>query len=171
MAMVGLFWIAEGDVYVGAKPSGRAPGVRLAPEGIVSLGDGSSDLWPWDEVRGLTVEGVPLASLKRRISLMVDMVLTVTSLGDTDAPPMMSVMVETADATTDLTVYAAASSYSQVEHDLSLALLSHLTAGEATLRATLAAMAQWGRAREDGTPRAAEREEMLREWVGVGRLS
>jgi hypothetical protein len=154
MAMVGLFWIAEGDVYVGAKPSGRAPGVRLTPEGVVSLGDGSSDLWPWDEVRGLTVEDVPLKSLRRRISVVVDMVLTVTSLGETD-----------------LTVYAAASSYSQEEYDLSLSLLSHLTAGEATLRATLAAMAQWGRTQEDGSPRAAEREELLREWVGVGSLS
>ncbi|MEV0937293.1 hypothetical protein [Streptomyces phaeochromogenes] len=171
MAMVGLFWIAEGDVYVGAKPSGRAPGVRLTPEGVVSLGDGSSDLWPWDEVRGLTVEDVPLKTLKRRISVMVDMVLTVTSFGETDAPPMMSVFVETADGTTDLTVYAAASSYSQEEYDLSLSLLSHLTAGEATLRATLAAMAQWGRAQEDGSPRAAEREGLLREWVGVGSLS
>ncbi|MCE0445557.1 hypothetical protein LT493_12460 [Streptomyces tricolor] len=31
--MVGLFWIAEGDVYVGAKPAGLAPGVRLDPGG------------------------------------------------------------------------------------------------------------------------------------------
>ncbi|QQM42367.1 hypothetical protein [Streptomyces liliifuscus] len=171
MAMVGLFWIAEGDVYVGAKPSGRAPGVRLTPEGVVSLGDGSSDLWPWDKVRGLTVEDVPLKSVRRQISVMVDMVLTVTSFGETDAPPMMSFVVDTADGTTDLTVYAAASSYSQEEYDLSLSLLAHLTAGEATLRATLAAMAQWGRAHEGGSPRAAEREGLLREWVGVGSLS
>lgn len=72
---------------------------------------------------------------------------------------------------TELTVYAAAFGYSQEEYDLSLELLSHLTAGEATLRATLATMAQWGRAHEGGSPRAAEREDMLREWVGVGRLS
>lgn len=37
MAMVGLFWIAEGDVYVGPKPSGLAPGVRLPPRAW----------WPW----------------------------------------------------------------------------------------------------------------------------
>ncbi len=35
MAMVGLFWIVEGDVYVGAKPSGPGPGVRLTPEPVL----------------------------------------------------------------------------------------------------------------------------------------
>ena len=170
MAMMGLFWIAEGDVYVGAKPSGLAPGVRLMPEGVVSLGDGRSDLWLWDEVCALTVEGAPLKSFKHQVGVAVDMALNVTGWGG-DGPPTMSVTVETADEKTELTAYAAAYGYSQEEYDLSQALLSHLTAGEATLRATLAAMAQWGRAREGGSPRAAEREETLREWVGVGRLS
>jgi hypothetical protein len=170
MAMVGLFWIAEGDVYVGAKPSGLASGVRLTPEGVVALGDHQSGLWPWDDVRALTVEDVPVKSLKHQTGVLVDMALTLVA-GVSDEPPAMTVCIETTDKDAELTAYAAASGYSRAEYGLSLALLSHLTAGEATLRATLATMAQWGRAREGASPRAAEREELLREWVGVSRLS
>ncbi|GAA2636748.1 hypothetical protein [Streptomyces vastus] len=170
MAMVGLFWIAEGDVYVGAKPSGLASGVRLTPEGVVVLGERQSGLWPWEDVRALTVGDVPVKSLKHQVGVLVEMALTVVGLGGSDRPHAMTVSIETADKDAELTAYAAASGYSQEEYDLSLALLSHLTAGEATLRATLAAMAQWGRAREDGSPRAADREGLLREWIEVSRL-
>ncbi|GAA2897032.1 hypothetical protein GCM10010524_31460 [Streptomyces mexicanus] len=52
------------------------------------------------------------------------------------------------------------------EVDLSRALLSRLTEGAATMATTLAAMSQWGRAWEGGSPRRAEREELLRRWVG-----
>jgi hypothetical protein len=169
MAMVGLVWIAEGDVYVGAKPSGLAPGVRLTPEGVVGLGDRQSGLWLWDDVRALTVVDVPLKSLRRQAGALVEMALTVGGLGSDEAPTM-TVSIETVDKDAELSAYAAASWYSQEEYDLSLTLLSHLTAGEATLRATLAAMAQWGRAQEDGSPRAAEREGLLREWIEVSRL-
>jgi hypothetical protein len=169
MAMVGLFWIAEGDVYVGAKPSGLAPGVRLTPEGVVGLGDRQSGLWPWDDVRALTVGDVPVKSLRHQAGALVEMALTAAGLG-ADQPPAMTVSIGTADKEAELTAYVTASWYSQEEYDLSLTVLSHLTAGEATLRATLAAMAQWGRAQEDGSPRAAEREGLLREWIEVSRL-
>lgn len=173
MAMVGLFWIAEGDVYVGAKPSGLAAGVRLTPEGVVALGDTQEGFFPWDGVRSLTVENAPVKSLRRQVGALVDMALTV-GLGGSDDAPAMTVRIAGAGRPeagegaeeTPLTVYvAAASGYSQTEHDLSLTLLARLTEGEATLRTTLAAMAEWGRAREGGSPRGVEREGLLREWL------
>ncbi|GAA3094887.1 hypothetical protein ACFQ0X_21320 [Streptomyces rectiviolaceus] len=173
MAMVGLFWIAEGDVYVGAKPSGLAAGVRLTPEGIVALGDKQSAFYPWDEVRALTVEDAPVRSLKRQVGVLVDLALTV-GLGGSDDAPAMTVRIARAESepesepeSTELMAYvAAATGYSQSEYDLSLTLLARMTEGEATLRTTLAAMAEWGRAREGGSPRGAEREALLRQWGG-----
>ncbi len=169
MAMVGLFWIAEGDVYVGAKPSGLAPGVRLTPEGVVALGDKQSGLWPWEDVRALTAENAPVKSLKRQVGALVDMVLTV-GFGGTDGAPAMTVRITDAQgAEHELTAYtAAATGYSPAEHDLSRDLLAQLTRGAGTLLTTLAAMAEWGRRREGGTPRAADREALLREWLGAG---
>ncbi|MGW7311097.1 hypothetical protein ACWGI1_36780 [Streptomyces sp. NPDC054835] len=175
MAMVGLFWIAEGDVYVGAKPSGHAPGVRLTPEAVVGLGDGQSRLHLWEDVRDLTVSGVPLNTLMRQVGAVKDLALgTVLELAMAggaglggDVPPLMTVGVQTADGVHELMAYvAAARGYSQAEADLSRTLLSRLTEGEATLETTLATMAQWGRTREGGTPRRSEREELLREWLG-----
>lgn len=168
MAMVGLFWIAEGDVYVGAKPFGLAAGVRLTPEGVVALGDKQSAFYPWDEVRALTVEDAPVKSLKRRVGALVGMALT-AGLGGLDEAPAMTVRLARPESDeTELTAYvASATGYSRQEYDLSLTLLTRMTEGEATLRTTLASMAEWGRAREGGSPRGAEREELLREWAGV----
>lgn len=167
MAMVGLFWIAEGDVYVGAKPSGLAAGVRLTPEGVVALGDTQSAFFPWEDVHTLSVDDVPVKTLKRHVGALVDMALT-AGLGGGDEPPTLTVRVSHAEGTdVELSAYtAAAIGYSQEEYALSLTLLTRLTEGEATLRTTLAAMAEWGRSREGGSPRGAEREGLLREWVG-----
>ncbi|MFI9048336.1 hypothetical protein [Streptomyces sp. NPDC053427] len=174
MAMVGLFWIAEGDVYVGAKPSGLAPGVRLTPEGVVALGDGQSGLYLWEGLSALTVADVPVKSLKRQAGLVKDLALdTVMNLAlsvgpgrVSDAPPMMTVRVESADGEHELAAYvAAAVGYPQTEVDLSRALLARLTEGAATMATTLAAMSEWGRAWEGTSPRGAEREGLLRGWV------
>ncbi|MGW5734739.1 MULTISPECIES: hypothetical protein [Streptomyces] len=165
MAMVGLFWIAEGDVYVGAKPSGLAAGVRLTPEGVLALGDKQAGLWPWEDVRALTVEDAPVKSLKRNVGVLVDLALTV-GLGGGDEAPTMTLRVSGAEGDTDLTVYtAAATGYSRTEHDLSLALLTHLTQGAATLLTTLSAMADWGRHHEGTTPNPSTRETLLRTWT------
>ncbi|MFD4635319.1 hypothetical protein ACFVYR_30785 [Streptomyces sp. NPDC058284] len=174
MAMIGLFWIAEGDVYVGAKPSGLAPGVRLTPQGVVALGDGQSGLHPWEDVHALTVADVPVKSLMRRVGAVTSVALgTVKELalpmspGRVDeAAAMMTVRVASARGEYELSAYvAAAIGYPQTEVDLSRALLSRLTEGAATMETTLAAMSEWGRAREGGTPRGAERERLLREWA------
>ncbi|MFI8786126.1 hypothetical protein [Streptomyces sp. NPDC055105] len=174
MAMVGLFWIAEGDVYVGAKPSGLAPGVRLTPEGVVGLGDRQSGLHLWEDVTALTVADVPVKSLMRRVGVVKDLALSaVTELALPvgsgrldDAPPLMTVRMESADGDHELAAYvAAAVGYPQAEVDLSLTLLSRLTLGAGTMETTLAAMSAWGRAREGGSPRSGEREALLREWA------
>jgi len=167
MAMVGLFWIAEGDVYVGAKPSGLAAGVRLTPEGLVALGDKQEGMWPWEDVHGLAAENVPMKTLKRNVGVLVDMALSL-GLGGDEGAPTMTLRVSDGEGDTDLTVYtAAATGYSQTECDLSLTLLTRMTEGEATLRTTLAAMATWGRKNEGGSPRAAERETLLRNWTAT----
>ncbi|MFI9251528.1 hypothetical protein [Streptomyces sp. NPDC053069] len=175
MAMVGLFCIVGSDVYLGAKPSGLAPGVRLTPEGVVALGDRQSGLHLWEDVHALTVTDVPVKSLKLQAGAVKDlalgMVLDVALSGGVgltgEDPPMMRVCVESTDGEHELSAYAAAAvGYSQTEVDLSRALLSRLTEGAATMATTLAAMSEWGRAREGGSPRKAEREGLLREWVG-----
>ncbi|GHF46043.1 hypothetical protein GCM10010218_29100 [Streptomyces mashuensis] len=177
MAMVGLFWIAGGDVYVGAKPSGQAPGIRLAPEGVVALGDGQAGLYPWEDVHGLTVVDVPVKTLKRQVGAVTDMALgTVMDLALTgpgpglpgQAPSLLTVRIASTGGNRELSAYvAAAIGYSRTETDLSLALLSRLTEGAATMATTLAAMAEWGRTWEGGgSPRRAEREALLRGWVG-----
>lgn len=166
MAMVGLFWIAEGDVYVGTKPLGLVAGVRLTPEGVVALGDKQSAFYPWDEVLALTVEDAPMKSLKRQVGALVGMALTAGLGGSDEAPAMTLRLTRPESDETELTAYvAAASGYSQTEYDLSLTLLTRMTEGEATLRTTLAAMAEWGRRHEGGTPRLAEREDLLRTWT------
>ncbi|MER7948724.1 hypothetical protein ABTY59_15175 [Streptomyces sp. NPDC096079] len=177
MAMVGLFWIAEGDVYVGAKPSGTAPGVRLTPDGVLALGGEQSRLHLWEDVRALTVADVPVKSLKRQVGVVTDMALDVVmNLGMTlgpglggEAPPMMTLGLEASDGTHELEVFvAAAVGYTPAEVELSRTLLARLTEGAATMATTLAAMSEWGRAWEGGSPRAAQREELLRRWVGQG---
>ncbi|MEU7025601.1 hypothetical protein AB0A60_02810 [Streptomyces sp. NPDC046275] len=174
MAMVGLFWIAEGDVYVGAKPTGHAAGVRLAAEGVVGLGDGQSRLFLWEDVRSLTVTDIPEKTLMRQVGVVGDAALNVVGelvmpvFGPRagDAPPQLTVEVGTSEGSHALSAYvAAAAGYPQSEVELSLALLSRLTEGAATMETTLAAMADWGRTRADGTPRRAEREALLQEWL------
>ncbi|MEU1229756.1 hypothetical protein [Streptomyces sp. NPDC005828] len=175
MTMVGLFWIAEGDVYVGAKPSGAAPGVRLTGDGVVALGDGQAGIHLWEDVRALTVDDVPVKSLKRQVGVVtevaLDMVMNLAlTLGPGrlgEAPPLMTIDLETDDGEYELKAYvAAAVGYTPAEAELSRALLSRLTEGAATMATTLAAMSEWGRRWEGGTPRTAQREELLREWVG-----
>ncbi|MEU0370276.1 hypothetical protein ABZ070_08435 [Streptomyces sp. NPDC006283] len=176
MAMVGLFWIAEGDVYVGAKPTGSAPGVRLTPEGVLALGDGQAGLHLWEDVRALTMAAVPVKTLKRQIGAVTEMALdTVVNFAmpggpgpSGGGPALMTLRVESPGGEKELSVYAAAAvGYTPAEADLSQALLSRLTDGAATMATTLAAMSEWGRTWEEGSsPRAAEREELLRTWVG-----
>ncbi|MBA0050615.1 hypothetical protein E0L36_06795 [Streptomyces sp. AJS327] len=175
MAMVGLFWIAGGEVFVGAKPAGTAPGARLTAEGVIALGDAQSGVHPWEKVRSLTVTEVPVASLTRRAgavrdavaSTVVNLVLPMGPGHVEQAPARMTVRVGVADAEYALAVHvAAANGYSRTETSLSHTLLTRLTEDAGTAATTLATMAEWGRAQRTGSPRKTERERLLREWLG-----
>ncbi|MFE9775030.1 hypothetical protein ACFYOV_25820 [Streptomyces sp. NPDC005931] len=167
MTMVGLFWIAEGDVYLGAKPSGLAPGVRLSPDGVVALGDGQYALHPWEDVRALTVTDAPVKTLRHQVGVVGNLALGAVTGWVNEPAPMMTVRMESSSGEHELAAFvAAAAGYSPTELDLSHTLLSRLTEGAATMATTLACMSEWGRAWEGGSPRAAERERLLREWVG-----
>ncbi|MYR45598.1 hypothetical protein [Streptomyces sp. SID5910] len=174
MAMVGLFWIAEGDVYVGAKPSGLAPGVRLTPEGVVALGDRQSGVHLWEDVSALTMTDVPVKSLVRQagviknlaVTMVVNLAIPMVPDRADEAPPLMTLHVTSPGAEHELSVYAAAAvGYSPTEIELSRALLARLTEGAATMTTTLTAMSEWGRTSEGETPRGAERERLLRSWA------
>jgi hypothetical protein len=164
MTMVGLFWITEDHVYVGAEPTGAAPGVRLTKDGVETLGTDQRARWAWADIRGLDARDVAVRSPARRLVSIaadwVDVLLTT----HVDQPPLFTVTVETADGTAEATVSAAAPGgvYTTAEHDLSRTLLARLAAGTATIDPLLT----WRREREDtGTPSRAEREELLRAWT------
>ncbi|CAL9615837.1 hypothetical protein SUDANB6_05747 [Streptomyces sp. enrichment culture] len=172
--MVGLFWTAEGDVYVGAKPSGLAPGVRLSPEGVVALGDGQAGLHPWKDVRDLTVADVPVKTLRRRVGVVTDPAVTTApdfmepgSGGADDVPALMAVNVRTTGGDHELAAcVAAAVGRSRAGTGLSRA------PRPASRREPRRRPGPWppcrseGRTREGESPRAAEREALPRKWLG-----
>lgn len=126
-------------------------------------------------MHALTVADVPMKSLMRQVGVVKDLALDMVKElalpvgpGRVDeAPAMMTVRVESSGGDHELSAYAASAvGYSATEDDLSRALLARLTEGAATMATTLAAMSEWGRAREGGSPRATGREEVLRGWLG-----
>jgi hypothetical protein len=67
MAMVGLFWITEGSVYLGAEPAGTASGLRLTADGVETLGSGHESSWSRAEVRRIEAADVAVRSGARRL--------------------------------------------------------------------------------------------------------
>ncbi|MEU9554610.1 hypothetical protein [Streptomyces fumanus] len=170
MTMVGLFWITEDHVYVGAEPTGAAPGVRLGKDGVESLGTDQGAFWTWDAVRSLDVRDVAVRSPARRLLAIagdwVDVLLTT----HVDQPPSFTVVIGTAEGTVEANALTAARSgvHTTAEYDLSRTLLARLAAGTATVDPPLT----WRRARRDtGAPSRAEGEELLRAWAGGGPVS
>ncbi|MEU9338992.1 hypothetical protein AB0D49_38600 [Streptomyces sp. NPDC048290] len=174
MAMVGLFWIAEGDIYIGAKPVGLAPGIRLTPEGVLALHDGRSSLHLWEDVHSLTVTDIPLRTLRRRAGAIKDLALG-TVLGMAlppdgglldETPPLMKVSLESGTTTHEFPVYAAAATgYTPTEVTLSHTLLTHLTEGAATMSTTLSTMSTWGRTTPTHSPTHQTQEQLLTTWT------
>lgn len=169
MAMVGLFWITEKSVYLGAEPAGYGPGVRLTADGVEALGTDQEGCWAWADVRFLRVHLAPVrrkASGWKAVSDAVDTALDVAGLvlgGIGDAPPVFEVHVETEDGTTELDTYGAATrGYTESEYDLSVTLLQRFVTGIADVSALL----EWGHAyAAEGTPGREEREALLRGWL------
>jgi hypothetical protein len=164
MAMVGLFWIGEDSVYVGAEPEGAASGVRLSEDGVEASGDGRGRFWTWDEVVRIETRDVPVRSGMRRLASMAfDTALAVVT-GGGELPPAFSVEVATAEETVEVDVHAAVAGgiYLPSEYELSVALLQRLADGSTRIGDLLA----WGRDHAaEGTPPHEEREALLRKWA------
>lgn len=165
MAMVGLFWITEDAVYMGAEPIGTATGVRLTEGGVETLGAGNGASWSWDEVLRIEARDLVVRSPGRRLVSMAIDSLVVLVTGDGEFPPAFTVRVETAEDTVDVSVLPAVAGgiYQEVERELSRTLLERLADGGAAVSDLLA----WRREQaDDSTPRREEREALLRKWAG-----
>ncbi|MCX5559233.1 hypothetical protein [Streptomyces sp. NBC_00038] len=165
MAMVGLFWITEDAVYVGAEPIGTASGVRLTEDGVETLGLGNGASWSWDQVRRIEARDLVVRSAGRRLASMAIDSLVVLVTGDGELPPAFTVHLETADDTVDVSALPAVAGgiYPQAERELSGTLLERLADGGAAVADLLA----WRREQpDDSTPRREEREALLRKWAG-----
>ncbi len=165
MAMVGLFWIGEDSVYVGAEPVGAASGVRLTEAGVETLGAGRGRFWAWDEVVRIRTDGVPVRSGARRMASMAFDAVLVAVTGYGELPPAFLLELVTAEETVEVTVQAAVAGgfYQPSEYELSTALLERLADGAAEVGDLLA----WGRDHAaEGTPPREEREALLRKWAG-----
>ena len=166
MAMVGLFWIGEDSVYVGAEPEGAATGVRLSEHGVETLGAGRGRFWTWDEVVSIETRDVPVRSGVRRLASMAFDAALVVVTGDGQLPPAFSVEVVTAEETVHIDVHAAVTGgiYLPSEYELSVTLLQRLADGGTDIGDLLA----WGRDHvAEGTPPREEREALLRKWAGA----
>lgn len=154
MAMVGLFWITEGCVYLGAKPAGAGPGVRLTEGGVEIL-----------EI--LDVRDVAVRSAGRRLASMAFDSVVVLITGDGEQPPLFTVLVETeGDGTVEASVLAAVTGgiHTPDEYDLSRALLARLADGTTTVGELL----RWRRDEpEDVAPAKDQRLALLREWTAA----
>ncbi|OWA14483.1 hypothetical protein B9W64_17680 [Streptomyces sp. CS159] len=168
MAMVGLFWITEGCVYLGAKPAGTAPGVRLTEGGVEILGgEQGGRSWEWDEVRGLDVRDVAVRSAGRRLASMAFDSVVVLFTGDGEQPPLFTVCVETeGDGTVEASVLAAVTGgiHTPDEYELSRTLLARLADGTTTV----GELVGWRRDEpEDVAPTKEQRLALLREWTAA----
>ncbi|MEU2620378.1 hypothetical protein ABZ642_19995 [Streptomyces sp. NPDC007157] len=164
MAVVGLFWITEDAVYLGAEPVGTASGVRLTEDGVEALGIDHGTYWSWSEVRRIDVLDVPVRSAGRRLVSMALGSLLVAVTGDGEFPPAYTVRVETAEDAVEVSVMSAVVGgiYQPVEYELSRTLLDRLADG----RATVGDLSAWRRDHAaDGTPPREEREALLRKWA------
>ncbi|MFJ8541553.1 hypothetical protein ACIRFH_05915 [Streptomyces sp. NPDC093586] len=165
MAMAGLFWITEDCVYVGAEPTGTAPGVRLTKDGVETLGLGEGRAWRWDEVRGLDVADVAVRTPARRLVTMAFDALLPLLSGDGEQPPAFTVRVETADgASAEVSALAAVPGgiHTPEEYELSRALLARLADGRASVDDLLVRHHDLVGGRVRGRQ---ERTALLREWA------
>ncbi|MFF4347400.1 hypothetical protein [Streptomyces sp. NPDC001530] len=161
--MIGLFWITEESVYVGAEPEGYGRGVRLTPEGIEAVGTDQKGFWAWADVRAVSVQYAQVRSSTRwLVHSVADTVLDL-AIGGGEAPPAFEVHVRTDEEKAELTVHSAAvGGYVQSEYELSLELLERFVDGTADV----ARLLEWGRADGGGaTPWRVAREALLRSWV------
>lgn len=170
MAMVGLFWITEDSVHVGAEPVGTASGVRLSKDGVEALGLEHGRSWGWDEVTRIEVADVAVRPASRRWVSQAFDVAVVALTGSGDHPPAFTVRIgttaeETAEETVEVSVQTAIAGgiYGPVEYELSRTLLDRLVDG----RTHLDDLLRWRRDRvTDTNPGREEREALMLQWIG-----
>jgi hypothetical protein len=166
MAMIGLFWITEDCMYVGAEPAGTASAVRLTEHGVEALGINHGISWSWSEVGQVEVRDVAVRSTARRLASVALDSLLVAVTGDGELPPAYTVRVQPVDGdAVDVSVLSAVAGgiYTPDEYVLSRTLLERLTDG----RTPVADLLAWGRDHAgEGTPPLEEREALLRKWIG-----
>ncbi|MFJ7154299.1 hypothetical protein ACIQUQ_05120 [Streptomyces sp. NPDC101118] len=166
MAMVGLFWITEDAVYVGSPPAVDGQCVRLTSEGVVAEDPYGTRTWAWEELRAASVVDVPVKGTARRLGQAFEVLLAAVG-GSGDEPAEMSLRLTATDPEVDVTeevsVHAAVSGgYPTDEVELSQSLLARFVAGEADPGALTA----WARGDgHHGTPKARQRQALLRSWA------
>ncbi|MBD0419413.1 hypothetical protein H0H10_09610 [Streptomyces sp. TRM S81-3] len=167
MAMVGLFWITEDCVYVGAEPTGTAPGVRLTEDGAETVGLDRAGAWGWDEIHGIDVRDVAVRAGVRRLASMAFDSLTAFVTGDGELPPAFTVRLETAGGTVEAVALAAVPGgiYPPEEYELSRTVLARLADGRVGVEDLLARRRDQG---EAGAPGREERLALLRKWADAG---
>lgn len=164
MAMVGLFSITADAAYVGSPPTAIGGCVRMTTEGLEALDPDGNRAWTWGELRSATVVDVPTAETSgRALRLLGSMVSAAAGAFLGERPPEMRLLLETEAGPEEVTVYAAAAGgYGAQEVALSQDLLARFVEGTADTRA----LGAWGREyAQEGTPRRAAREALLRDWA------
>ncbi|MFC9651262.1 hypothetical protein [Streptomyces sp. NPDC056937] len=163
-SVIGLFWIEQDRVCLGAPPGDEDPGVFLSPT-RVSVGEGTGQqAWLWDDVTDLQILDVPVRSTAARwATRVVSVVAAALNAWGPDGPSMMTAVVYTQDRRVETPVFsAAATAYTQREVDLSLGLLSHFVRGSAAP----SLLTQWW---EENRPtevlRSRDREAVLESWL------
>ncbi|MFJ5115961.1 hypothetical protein ACIQAD_35575 [Streptomyces sp. NPDC088551] len=158
--MVGLFWIEQDKVCLGAPPVEEDPGVFLSPTGV-SVGE---QTWRWQDVTDLQVLDVPVRSAAVRWATRVTtLVAAALNAWGPGGPSMMTAVVHAQDERVETPVFsAAATAYTQREVDLSLGLLSHFVRGSASP----SLLTQWwGESRPAGVLHSRDREAVLEGWL------
>lgn len=161
--MVGLFWVSEDAVHLGAPPGESTPGVRVTDAGLEAVGP-QSGTWKWADLGSVTVVGARAkATPGRQLSIALDVALGAMGVGGPEGPAEMTVRVQAADGETELLIHsAAAGAYTPREVELSHQVLDRLVDGTPGL----AALSAWGRAHGGKkSPRPAEREALLQQWA------
>lgn len=92
--MIGLFWITEESVHLGAEPEGQGRGVRLTPEGLEAVGTVGTvgtdqrGSWAWADIRAVDIHHVQVrASTGWLMHSVADTVLDLAAgIGETPPP-------------------------------------------------------------------------------------
>ncbi|MFB7215920.1 hypothetical protein [Streptomyces sp. NPDC056255] len=161
--MIGLFWIEESRVCLGAPPAEEGSGVFLSPTELSVTGP-EQHAWGWEDVTDVQVLDVPVRSAAVRWATRV----TTVAAAALDAwvpgsPPQMTVVVHAQDQRVETLVLSAAdTAYTQREVDLSLGLLSHFVRGSAS-PSTLTQW--WAENRPTEVLRSRRREAALEGWL------